>query len=793
MNSHNHIGTGGALKRAWGAQAVILVAAAAGVLLCGGMPQGSMGIFLLAAAACLVLIPPTGSVPVAIWLVAGLTVGAGYLSLLPSDLFQTPGWRHALLAEGGFGPLDHVSVVPEETLFWLAILAGSLVVGMYLLSQPVCATGMVWLAAAASLFCAAYAGMAIFAEARGWKPAFDAGGTFGFFANRNHVSTLLVTGALAGIGALAGGIERRNVPAALAGAAGLAVCCWTVLLESPSRGGVIILVLGVGLWLLGLGRGRVTRPVLVTSGALAVAALLFFLGTNNPASRRLMGRGSASPVEKLTADFRLQVYRDSVRMLADYPLTGTGLGTYRFLYPWYADASMEEATAIHPESDWLMAGIEAGPVAAAGFAALLLLAAWRASSLRKDGSWTVRWALISAAAAAVAHGIMDVPLHRIELGWWVLALGCLGLGRPESDTTRRSSWQRWAFVASGVLLGLLGWRLVAAEWLGGAALPPFAPKAAAEKILTAYKAGRRDAAFFMAEAESARWPLDGDLRYQLGVLGLLFEETEAEADAAFRAARLLSPIWPQTPLDQGNALFPSAPRRAAQLWLDATERQARIDRHQKRAGEPGMGLYAGILSRLRADPGNLLLVMPPDDFDPALHLAWIQVATDPRDRIRQLAGNPSFRGRLKKNQRAEFFSLWSSRDEPAALDEFLRANPDWEDDAWGARVKARVAAGDYAGAVEILRKRFSVKLDPPAASGGAGHDLETEYAALAAARNDVAARRILDEAARSGGERGVVAHRLRAAIAAQKGDWALAYKELVAHLRASGQSLAPIL
>ncbi len=793
MNSHNHIGSEGALKRACAAQVLILGAAAAGVLLCGGMPQGSLGIFLLAAAACLVLIPPTGSVPAAIWLVAGLVVGAGYLSLLPADLFQTPGWRHALLAEGGFGPLDHVSVAPEATLFWLAILAGSLVVGMYLLSQPARAAGLVWLAAAASLFCAGYAGMAIFAEARGWRPAFDAGGTFGFFPNRNHVSTLLVTGALAGIGALAGGIERRNVPAALAGAAGLAVCGWTVLLESPSRGGVVILVLGVGLWLLGLGRGRVTLPVLVTSGALAVAALVFFLGTNNPASRRLTGAGPASQVEKFTEDFRLQIYRDSVRMLADFPLTGTGLGTYRFLYPWYADASMEEATALHPESDWLMAAIEAGPVAVAGFAALLLLAALRAYSLRKDGSWTVRWALISAAAAAVAHGILDVPLHRVELGWWVLTLGCLGLGRPESDPARRGSWQRWAFAASGVLLGLLGWRLVAAQWFGGEALPPFAPKAAAEKILTVYKAGQEDMAFFMAEAESARWPLDADLRYQLGVLGLLFEETDARSDAAFRAARLLSPVWPQIPLDEGNALFPSAPRRAAQLWLDATDRQARIDRRQKRAGEPGMGIYAGILTRLRADPENLQLVMPPDDFDPALHLAWIQAAADPRARIRQLAGNPSFRGRLKKNQRAEFLSLWSSRGEPAALDEFLRANPDWEGDAWGARVKALVATGDYAGAVEVLRKRFSVKLDPPAASDGAGHDLEAECAAFAAARNDVAARRILAEAARSGGERAALAHRLQAAIAAKNGDWALAYKELIAHLQASEQNLSPIL
>ena len=366
MNRHENIEPESSPKRALGAQLVILAAAGAGVLLCGGMLQGSLGIFLLTAAFCLVFIPPVGIIPGAVGLTAGVVIGGACLSLLPSGLVPETGWREALIAEGGFGALNRVTVVPEETMFWVAILAASLVVGMYLLSQPVGEAGLVWLAAAASLFCAAYAGMAIFARATGWHPAFQHElATFGFFANRNHVSTLLVTGALAGIGALAGGIERRNIPAALAGAAGVAVCSWTVLLESPSRGGMVVLVLGAALWLLGLGRVKWTRPVLVTSATLLVAALLLCFGTDNPVSRRLFAKEKEAPVEKLTADFRLKVYQDSMRMMADFPLTGSGLGTYRFIFPFYADASLREATAIHPESDWLMAEIEAGPIAVA--------------------------------------------------------------------------------------------------------------------------------------------------------------------------------------------------------------------------------------------------------------------------------------------------------------------------------------------------------------------------------------------------------------------------------------------
>ena len=796
MNRYENISPERAPKGAFAAQFVILAAAGAGVLLYGGMTQGGLGVFLLTAAVFLVFVQPSVRPVGAAWLVAGFIVGGASLSLLPSGIVRTQAWREVLIAEGGFGALNRVTIVPEETMFWVAILASSLVIGIYLLSQPVSSTGMVWLAAAASLFCAAYAGMAMFAKATGWHPAFQHElATFGFFWNRNHVSTFLVTGALAGIGALAGGIERRNISAALAGAAGVGACSWAVLLESPSRGGVLILVLGAGLWLFGIGRVKWTRPVLVTSGTLLVAALLFCLGTDNPVSRRLFNQGQKASEDKVTADGRLRIYKDSLRMMADFPLTGSGLGTYRFLYPFYADASLTESTAIHPESDWLMTEIEAGPIAVAGFLLLVIFGVRRAYSLRRDSGWTVRWALVCSAAAAMVHGIMDVPLHLGVLGWWVMVLGCLGLGdRPgESAMEKCGTWQRWAFVIPGLFVGLLGWRLVSAQWFGGDALPPFAPQVASKKILAKYNAEDREGAFYLAEAECVRWPMDGELRYQLGVLGLLFEETEAEADAAFRAARILNPNWPRTPFDQANAWYPFDKKRAAGLWLEAVERQAKIDRRQKSSNQPGMRIYSAVLSKLYADPEALQLVAPPVGSDPSLHLAWIGAAADVGPQIRMLASDASFCGNLNHRQRAEFFALWESKGDAVTLEEFLRTNPGWEDDAWGARARALVAAGDYAGAVGILQKHFSVKLELPKSTGGSDHGLEAEYAALASARNDVAARRILDEAGRAGGERSATAHRLRAELAAQNGDWELAYKELIDYLRASGQNPAPIL
>ncbi len=777
--------------RALVAQAGTLVAAAAGILLCGGMPQGSLGVFLGFAAIMLVFIPPTSPQPVVVWVIACVVIGAGGLSLLPSSFLEAPPWRQAMIADGSVGALDHISVVPEETLFWLSILASTLVVGIYLLSQPVGSAAMLGLAAGASLFCAAYSGLAVYAESTGWQSAFDAGPSFGFFANRNHVATLLITGTLTGLGVLTSGVREQKPLALLCGAVGVSACAWTILFVSPSRAGVFLLVTGFGMWLAGLGRGTITRPVLVTSLTLLGVVLVFFLGIDNPAARRIFGEWGASPLEALSSDYRLKVYQDALRLWSEHPLTGAGLGSYRFLYPFYAEVSSSEVTTIHPESDWLFLGLEAGPLAIAGVLALLICVSWRVFALRLREGWGVRWSLLTAATIALIHGVFDVPLHRIELGWWVMVLLCLGLGRHTSPqkVTRGFYWQRVAFAIFGIFIGVLAGLLISAEWFGGRPFPPYAAKAATKHILETHATGHIEEALNLAISESRRSPMEKDLHYQRGVLALHFEGTENEVDAAFNTAKLLSPNWPRLPREMGKAWYQIDKNKAAELWLESVRRQAKIDKGLNHDEAPGAKLYGDILAGATKDPEAIQSLRPPPSFAPALHFSWIRAAADGGSHILGLTGNPEFLASMTDTEKTDFLALWSSRGDNRSLEEFLQSHQEWEEAAWAIRIQKLVGEKNYKEAAARLSSRFSVSLVLPSASGPFESPLEKEYVEVVLSRNQVAARRILSEALQAGGKRRTVAHRLAAASAVQAGDWTTAYKELIAHLKSSGQKL----
>ena len=773
------------------AQAGILLAAAAAVLLGGGMPQGSLGLFLGVASVLMIFVGPTARQSAWVWGISCFIVAASALPLLPSGIFEIQPWRQVLVNQGSFGPMDVVSVVPEESLFWLAILASTLVIGVYLLSQPVGPTAMLTLASVATLFCAAYAGLAGYAELHKWEAPFDAGPSFGFFPNRNHVATLLVMGVLTGVGVLTTGVSRRNPWALLAGGVGVGVSAWTVLLVSPSRAGIFLLAAGLGIWLFGLGRRRLTWPVITTALMLSVAALTFFLGIDNPASRRMVQEWGKSPVEAITSDYRFQVYQDVGAIWSDFPMTGSGMGSYRFLYPFYADASLSDFTTLHPESDWLFWLVEAGPLALGGGILLLVLVSRGIFSFRSSEGWGIRWALMTAALVAAIHGVFDVPVHRIELGWWVMVLLCLGLGRPAKTekVCQGFHWQRVTFAVLGIFTGILAWQLIAAEWFQGRPLPPFAAKEATKEILMNYKAGNVEGALTMAIEESRRSPMSQSLHYQRGVLALHFAGMEGDVDDAFGAAKMLSPNWPHLLRKMGDSWREIDKSKAGDLWLEAVERQAKIDLLIDEHRIPGGKLYDEILAHAGKEPETIHHLKPPESFHPALHFSWIRRAVDPGMHLRELAEAPGFLDRLTDPERTEFLGLWNQRGEKALLRDFLERHPEWEEAAWAVRLQNLVAGKRHQEATELLASRFEVSMEVPQASGPFANAVEKDYATLVAARNEVAARRILKEALRASGQRLSAAHRIAAAEAAKAGDWEAAYKELVAHLKVSGQKL----
>ena len=188
------------------------------------------------------------------------------------------------------------------------------------------------------------------------------------------------------------------------------------LFLSLSRGGMfalagsmifLIMALSVrGGWRRMLGLGLMT--------GLFVALFVFWLGF---VPFQASVRTFAHPFQDGNVQFRLQVWRDGWRMLTDFPLFGTGLGTFAHIYPKYKTV-LAQTTVVYPESDFLQILVETGFV---GFGVLVWLftAFFRTLWMRwKDhDNYVVRInpkVMVGLAAGLVAlliHGFGDFNLH----------------------------------------------------------------------------------------------------------------------------------------------------------------------------------------------------------------------------------------------------------------------------------------------------------------------------------------------------------------------------------------------
>ena len=372
----------------------------------------------------------------------------------------------------------------------------------------------------------------------------------------------------------------------------LLICAVGLLFYSSSRAGVIFLGIGIGLYLLGCGRARWRTPrFLILGGAVLYATIIFcaagseaqkrlliFAGlkTSAPAGAAAAGEGDEAPGE-VGLGMRRLIFLDVATLVRDFPVTGVGLGSFIPAFANYRRGSLVPAQALHPESDWLMLAAEAGLPAAVCLALLLGVVVKCGLALRTDTFWPLRWAFILTAVIVALHGLVDVPVHRVALGWWILLLGVVGCQprpREEKLPPRRV---RATFTLAGLGIVCFGITLVRAEWAGGPPLPPFAAAAAGKRIYALFQAKRWPEARTAGENGIRQSPTADGLYYQMGALLLNFPGEEKRSAEYFQAQRLLDPIFPEVPLAQAEIWLRRDPARVPPLWRDALRRQMRIE------------------------------------------------------------------------------------------------------------------------------------------------------------------------------------------------------------------------
>lgn len=259
--------------------------------------------------------------------------------------------------------------------------------------------------------------LAVFAGYGLWQVASGAAArAHGPLYDPNAFAALLNAGLIYGLFRLAATVERGG----RAGVADLAlpVLLCGALLVTGSRGALLVALLSAAAMLV-LVLLRAKRAHRVLAHLLLVAAAGWALAAALPgevgAIQRLDGLAQNEDVDPA----RLMLWKSTLAIYRDHPLTGTGLGTFALYYPAYRDPAERVTFGYLAHNDYLQLLQEGGPLLLLGFAAVWLsliglllrrvLAAGR-GGLDWDGVGAGAAALSLAAHAAVNFIFYVAPL-----------------------------------------------------------------------------------------------------------------------------------------------------------------------------------------------------------------------------------------------------------------------------------------------------------------------------------------------------------------------------------------------
>lgn len=240
----------------------------------------------------------------------------------------------------------------------------------------------------------------------------------GAFTNRNHFAQFLVLGCAPLFWWILRSLEQResagsqfgnsatrsNADAVLGGLILLLGVLVFSVLFSLSRGGMVALSVSLFVLLLALFHvGRLTgRMVAVMAGIGLITGSLFAMFGYEKVADRL---------DNWNSDERLAVWQANWRIIKDFPLFGTGLGSHAEALPLYFDPPFAEVEFTHAENSYLQVASESGLCGfALALAAVTFCAVWCGRTLcsQADARIRVLAAVVSASLAGnVLHACVD--------------------------------------------------------------------------------------------------------------------------------------------------------------------------------------------------------------------------------------------------------------------------------------------------------------------------------------------------------------------------------------------------
>ncbi len=698
----------------WAGSGLIALLPVLASFLGGGSPKWAEGIVLGLLGLLLLVRPPRASLGLLTNCVLVALVALAGIAFLPADWFFVPAWRHAVLNDFDIHLPPTLGPQPWLTAGCLVSLVAG-VAWLYVVSTQeiglrsarfqlrLFVVGIVFLAALCIAMYWAHAAFPFWKNERGFGP----------FPNRNHTADLF---GVAAIMLLACGQDdlRHGRKTWLLWLAGLVILIGAIILDY-SRAGIGILVGGSALWI-GTVAVRQRSPARLALGLsflliLATALLLF----GGQTLERFHLRGLEGP--GISTDFRWRIFHDAFQLIRSSPWCGIGLGNFDSVFAIFRAASLGNTRALHPESDWIWLWAELGwPAVAFAIVGAVLLVR-RVFPLREGTNQRFRLAAIIGALIVAAHGLVDVPGHKIGTAFSGIFLLGLALHRPLNLKASRLAPVVFRLIGLILLASGIAWTFAGNRML----LPGSSGVDRAQHLAEISTRGRNFTETIALTSRALEWePLNWQL-YFLRAIGEVGSRQPAKALEDFRRARFLEPNAYEVPLAEGNVWMSSNPILATTAWREAL----------RRAGKERTNVYNVILRN--APKNNEVIGRLLEETalrQPDLTLAYLGEVSGPsfnQTLARFLKGDPDLKS-LSEPQKIALFAMWSSKGHPEELARAVEQHPDWLQYAWLGMAKYHASKNEFRAAYELTQRYGEPVAFPRVTEAGPFEELKKRFA-----------------------------------------------------------------
>ena len=259
----------------------------------------------------------------------------------------------------------------------------------------------------------------------------------GFFANSNHMATLLLIAipfivALASASAQRTEDVRKRTAAYVIGAGGLAVVLVGLAINGSLAGfGLAPIVTIASILVIIRPRAGWIRAAAVLAGAVSLALFVALVAT--PFGERFASAGAATSIST-----RQDMRTTTVEAIGTFGLAGSGLGTFQPVYSLFEQPDKIERVYInHAHNDYLELALETG---IAGILLILLFFAWWVAAshklLKSPAYDHYATAGMVASATVLIHSLVDFPLRTASIsGLFAMCLALMLVSRHNASSS----------------------------------------------------------------------------------------------------------------------------------------------------------------------------------------------------------------------------------------------------------------------------------------------------------------------------------------------------------------------